>query len=91
MLAIQVAWETLRSEEGRLEYDERLFIMEMDKKRCVFDEATLSEFEESEVMGQKNYQLDCRCGGSFIIEGNDLFMGFNLISCSNCTARTLIK
>jgi DnaJ-class molecular chaperone len=90
MQTIQLAWETLRDDTKRHEYDERLLILENDKKSCVYDEVSFSEFEEM-ISGQRGFHLPCRCGGEFFIEMDDLCKGFNLISCSNCTARVLVK
>jgi diphthamide biosynthesis protein 4 len=59
-------------------------------KACVYDEVSLTEFEELREDELIVFSLDCRCGGQFTISQEDLEAGFDLVSCSNCTARTLI-
>jgi diphthamide biosynthesis protein 4 len=87
--AVQAAWETLRDPVKRQEYDERLSLMLSEIRTCIYDEVKLSEMNNSED-DDTSFSLDCRCGGEFFVSKEDLEAGFNLIPCSNCSAKILI-
>lgn len=91
----QLAWETLRDADRRLQYDSRLASQELALRSCVYDEVALGDFEvrqeEDPAGGGLLYSLGCRCGGEFSLAQADLESGFNLIQCSHCSAHTLIR
>lgn len=80
----------MKNADSRRDYDERLTIQMASLKACMYDEVSLAEFEELREDDRVVFSLDCRCGGQFTIGQEDLEAGFDLVSCSNCTARTLI-
>lgn len=92
MHRIQLAWETLRDQETRLMYDQRLSEQAIQMKSFVYDEVPLSEFEVYHLEdGHREFRLSCRCSGEFIIDQEDIDCGFNLVGCTTCSARTLVS
>jgi diphthamide biosynthesis protein 4 len=92
MHRIQLAWETLRDQEMRLMYDQRLNEQALQMKSFTYDEVPMCEFEVYDLEGgHREYRLSCRCSGEFIIDQEDIDCGFNLVVCTTCSARTLVS
>eukprot|EP00002_Diphylleia_rotans_P000663 TRINITY_DN10339_c0_g1_i1.p1 TRINITY_DN10339_c0_g1~~TRINITY_DN10339_c0_g1_i1.p1 ORF type:complete len:149 (+),score=30.15 TRINITY_DN10339_c0_g1_i1:71-517(+) len=82
-LAIQAAWEALRSEDLRAEYDRQLKAERAKAKAPLHDEIDLDDMdfdEETEV-----YLYPCRCGDRYRVLIKDLEAGYHVFSCSGCS------
>jgi len=92
LFQVQLAWDTLRDPTLREAYDERVKEQAISIQNCIYNECELSEFDFHQTsVDALAYSMPCRCGGEFFLTKVDLEMGFNLISCSNCSAKTLIS
>lgn len=91
LFLVQLAWDTLSDPTLREAYDERVKEQVISIQTCIYNECELSEFDCHQIYEDNlAYSMSCRCGGEFFLTKIDLEMGFNLISCSNCSAKTLI-
>ncbi|KAK9822998.1 hypothetical protein WJX81_004158 [Elliptochloris bilobata] len=72
---VQLAWEVLRSEQGRVAYDRRVVLGALQAELAVAEQVDLDD-------------MHCRCGGEFWLAEGDLREDADslLVPCSTCSA-----
>ncbi|CAM9722572.1 unnamed protein product [Scytosiphon promiscuus] len=81
-LQIQEAWETLREEDLRREYDCRLDLQA--RNVVVSDEVNVDEMLYDEADGG-SFSHECRCGEEYIVTRAELCEGFEVLNCTGCS------
>ncbi|KAM9953750.1 hypothetical protein ACTFIR_008842 [Dictyostelium discoideum] len=79
---IQIAWETLKDDLLRKQYDS-LLLEKKRQKYSVSDEIDLDDMEFIEENGE--YVYPCRCGDHYIITEDQLSEGSDVVCCSGCS------
>jgi len=81
-LRIQEAWETLKDEERRKQYDISLEAQRLKQRGPMTAEVDLDEMVYHE---EGEYRYRCRCGGDYVISEKDLENGCEIVGCNNCS------
>eukprot|EP00300_Choanocystis_sp_HF-7_P027416 c3251_g1_i1.p1 GENE.c3251_g1_i1~~c3251_g1_i1.p1 ORF type:complete len:142 (+),score=19.96 c3251_g1_i1:30-455(+) len=81
-LQIQRAWEVLRDDELRREYDEEIKAQETLRSRV---QLTVKESEMAVDEAEGFLWYECRCGGRYIIHPDELDQGFDHTQCEFCS------
>ncbi|CAM9109331.1 unnamed protein product, partial [Hapterophycus canaliculatus] len=81
-LLVQEAWETLREEDLRQEYDCRLDLQA--RNVVVSDEVNVDDMRLDEADGG-SFSYECRCGEAYIISRVELREGFEVLDCTGCS------
>ncbi|KAN0022255.1 hypothetical protein ACTFIU_004431 [Dictyostelium citrinum] len=79
---IQIAWETLKDDLLRKQYDS-LLLEKKRQKYSVSDEIDLDDMEYIEENSE--YIYPCRCGDHYIITEDQLSEGSDVVCCSGCS------
>ncbi|KAM9963844.1 hypothetical protein ACTFIW_007100 [Dictyostelium discoideum] len=79
---IQIAWETLKDDLLRKQYDS-LLLEKKRQKYSVSDEIDLDDMEFIEENSE--YVYPCRCGDHYIITEDQLSEGSDVVCCSGCS------
>ncbi|KAN0050461.1 hypothetical protein ACTA71_003585 [Dictyostelium dimigraforme] len=79
---IQIAWETLKDDLLRKQYDS-LLLEQKRQKYSVSDEIDLDDMEFIEE--DSEYIYPCRCGDHYIITEDQLSEGSDVVCCSGCS------
>ncbi|KAM9994214.1 hypothetical protein ACTFIZ_005516 [Dictyostelium cf. discoideum] len=79
---IQIAWETLKDDLLRKQYDS-LLLEQKRQKYSVSDEIDLDDMEFIEENSE--YIYSCRCGDHYIITEDQLSEGSDVVCCSGCS------
>ncbi|KAM9990243.1 hypothetical protein ACTFIY_006290 [Dictyostelium cf. discoideum] len=79
---IQIAWETLKDDLLRKQYDS-LLLEQKRQKYSVSDEIDLDDMEFIEENSE--YIYPCRCGDHYIITEDQLSEGSDVVCCSGCS------
>ncbi|CAN0482864.1 unnamed protein product [Ectocarpus sp. 12 AP-2014] len=81
-LLIQAAWETLRDEDLRQEYDCRLDLQA--RNVVVSDEVNVDDMHFDEADGG-SFSYECRCGEAYVVTRDELNEGFEVLDCPGCS------
>ncbi|CAM9730553.1 unnamed protein product [Ectocarpus fasciculatus] len=81
-LLIQAAWETLRDEDLRREYDCRLDLQA--RNVVVSDEVNVDDMRFDEADGG-SFSHECRCGEAYVVTQAELSEGFEVLDCPGCS------
>eukprot|EP00752_Nemacystus_decipiens_P012235 g10844.t1 len=81
-LLVQEAWETLRDEDLRREYDCRLDLQA--RNVVVSDEVDVNEMHYDETDGG-SFSHECRCGEAYVVTRGELREGFEVVDCAGCS------
>ncbi|KAG2778587.1 hypothetical protein JG687_00004447 [Phytophthora cactorum] len=95
-LRVQEAYETLRNEELRREYDAKLQQDELVRKReqevmVVSEDVLLADMQREVLQGEDGdedevlYTHQCRCGDLYEITEDELQDGVDVVPCTGCS------
>ncbi|KAI8064449.1 DnaJ domain-containing protein [Gongronella butleri] len=79
------AWDVLRDVEKRKAYDIELQLREHKTKVVINEEVDLDEMDYDEE--KREFQLLCRCSGTYTITEDELEDGIDTVTCNNCSLR----
>ncbi|KAI8831770.1 DNAJ heat shock N-terminal domain-containing protein [Chytriomyces cf. hyalinus JEL632] len=83
------AWEVLRDQDSRTEYDASLAATGTPggtgPKEVVNGEVDLDDMTYNADSG--TFQTSCRCSGSYVVSEQDLEDGVEVVSCTTCSLR----
>lgn len=86
---VQAAWETLRDDGRRRDYDASLAAAAAADDVCVWCELRPSDFSRADD-GVLEYA--CRCGGAYALEDEDLAGGGDvLLGCDGCSCVVRVR
>ncbi|KAF2069699.1 hypothetical protein CYY_008985 [Polysphondylium violaceum] len=85
-LEIQKAWEVLRDDDKRKQYDSEL-LEQGRQKYSVSDEVDIDDMElvMDEEDGCDYYSYPCRCGSKYTITEDDLLDNLDIAWCTGCS------
>uniref|UniRef100_A0A1B6CP18 J domain-containing protein n=1 Tax=Clastoptera arizonana TaxID=38151 RepID=A0A1B6CP18_9HEMI len=84
--ALNEAWGVLRDENKRKVYDAQLKLELMGKIPIIFDKISLNELRHNQ--SDNLYLYNCRCGGEYILQEQEISFLNNLdynIECDSCS------
>ncbi|KAJ2158546.1 hypothetical protein GGF46_003696 [Coemansia sp. RSA 552] len=85
---INAAWECLRDEGRRRDYDRQLRASQSRQRGIVDDEVDLDSMDfDSEAL---TYSYPCRCSGSYTISEDDLEAGREMAPCTDCSLKVVV-
>lgn len=86
-LAVQQAWEVLRDEGRRAQYDEQRRAFRRKNRVHVTEQIEAEAMELLPDQGGEEGSLfwPCRCGGRYVLAPADVDLGISIIGCSNCS------
>ncbi|KAH7462443.1 hypothetical protein PRIC1_014897 [Phytophthora ramorum] len=93
-LRVQEAYETLRTEEQRRQYDAKLLQDELVRRReqelvMVSDEVPLADMKREILPGDDDDEVlfthQCRCGDLYEITEDELQDGVDVVPCTGCS------
>ncbi|XP_023220417.1 dnaJ homolog subfamily C member 24-like [Centruroides sculpturatus] len=86
---IDEAWKTLSNDQLKNEYDAKLKAWELKNTHAVHEEVKISSMNK---ISDESYERSCRCGGSYILDPEDLKYGSCLvIECDSCSLNILVQ
>jgi diphthamide biosynthesis protein 4 len=80
-LRVQKAWEVLRDETSRREYDRDL--LSKLGNGVVNAEVDLDDMDYDEA--GESYRAPCRCGGEYVVTESQLEEGVSVVGCGTCS------
>lgn len=85
---IDQAWKVLSDDQLRKKYDAHLKASESDETHPVQEEIHLSEAVYNEDL--KQYEKECRCGGSYVLSECDVGEDLLVVDCDNCSLSIVV-
>lgn len=82
---IKEAYNTLSTPQLRAQYDSKVQSQCAPAGPRPAQIISLEEFEEETLANGTRWRYDCRCGGSYGIDEDDMERGQHLVGCVNCS------
>lgn len=93
MILVQMAWETLRDDGSRAEYDRKLLIEQSWEGQCeIYHRSDIRIYLNTDPdivakHGSKVASVDCRCGTEVRLYKSHFLSGFSRVACHCCSLR----